>query len=166
MPSADLSDATSWVDRPMTEADIPAVLAMERLACQHPAHAWTEDNYRSSLRSQYWLRVRLAADTGRIVGVCVAMGGVEEMHLLNIAVDKTLHGAGVARGLLAALYEQCRQVGASLLWLEVRPSNERARGLYSRQGFADISVRKGYYPSPDGREDALVMRLDLNEGGA
>lgn len=165
MLAPDLSRAAtslaSWVDRPMTEADIPAVLAMERLACQHPLHAWTEENYRSSLRSGYWTRVRLDAATGRIVGVCVAMSGVEEMHLLNIAVDKALHGAGVARGLLALLYGQCREAGAPLLWLEVRPSNERARGLYRREGFTDISVRKGYYPAPDGREDALVMRLDL-----
>jgi ribosomal-protein-alanine N-acetyltransferase len=167
MLAPDLSPQTAtqadgaWFDRPMTEADIPAVLAMERLACQHPVHAWTEDNYRSSLRSRYWMRVRLDAATDRIVGVCVAMSGVDEMHLLNIAVDKTLHGGGVARGLLATLYAQCRQTGAALLWLEVRPSNERARGLYRSQGFADISVRKGYYPAPDGREDALVMRLDL-----
>ncbi|RZI82019.1 MAG: ribosomal-protein-alanine N-acetyltransferase [Rubrivivax sp.] len=150
------------LDRAMTEADIPAVLAMERLACAHPVHAWTEGNYQSSLRSGYWMRVREQADTGRVVGVCVAMEGVDEMHLLNIAVDKGLHGAGVARGLLAALYAQCRAIGAALLWLEVRPSNERARGLYRRQGFADVGVRKAYYPAPDGREDALVMRLDLS----
>lgn len=155
------TEARRWVDRPMNEDDIPAVLAMERLACQHPLHAWTEDNYRSSLRSGYWMRLRQDAATGRIVGVCVAMGGVEEMHLLNIAVDKALHGAGVARGLLALLYAQCRETGAPLLWLEVRPSNERARGLYRSQGFTDISVRKGYYPAPEGREDALVMRLAL-----
>lgn len=155
------ADAPRWVDRLMAEGDIPEVLAMERLACQHLLHAWTEDNYRSSLRSGYWTRVRQDAATGRIVGVCVAMGGVDEMHLLNIAVDKALHGAGIARGLLALLYAQCRAAGSPLLWLEVRPSNERARGLYRSQGFVDISVRKGYYPAPDGREDALVMRLDL-----
>jgi ribosomal-protein-alanine N-acetyltransferase len=149
------------VDRPMTEGDIPAVLAMERQACLHPVHAWTEDNYRSSLRSGYWMRVRTQLETGQIVGVCVAMSGFEEMHLLNIAVDKSLHGAGVARGLLDVLCDHCRQAGLPLLWLEVRPSNERARGLYRRHGFVDVSVRKGYYPAPDGREDALVMRLTL-----
>lgn len=145
----------------MTEDDIPAVLAMERLACLDSAHAWSEDNYRSSLRSAYWTRVRTQPDTGRIIGVCVAMDGVDEMHLLNIAVDKALHGAGVARALLDTLYAFCREAGVPLLWLEVRPSNERALMVYRRQGFVEVGVRKGYYPAPGGREDALVMRLEL-----
>ncbi|MBC7699048.1 GNAT family N-acetyltransferase [Aquabacterium sp.] len=160
---AEVAEASAFADRAMTEADIPAVLDMERLACPHPAHAWSEDNYRSSLRSGYWTRVRTGPDTDRIVGVCVAMDGFEEMHLLNIAVDKTLHGAGLARGLLDTLYAFCRQAGVPLLWLEVRPSNERALGVYRRQGFVQVGVRKGYYPAPGGREDALVMRLDLNK---
>ncbi len=159
-PSAE-APALAVADRVMTEADIPAVLDMERLACPHPVHAWSEDNYRSSLRSGYWTRVLTQRDTGRIVGVCVAMDGVDEMHLLNIVVDKTLQGAGLARGLLDTLYAFCRQSAAPLLWLEVRPSNERALQVYRRQGFVEVGVRKGYYPAPDGREDALVMRLDL-----
>lgn len=159
-------EAATFADRAMTEADIPAVLEMERLACPHPVHAWTEDNYRSSLKSGYWMRVRTHQGSGRIVGVCVAMDGVEEMHLLNIAVDKAWHGAGLARGLLDALYAFCRQSGVALLWLEVRPSNERALGVYRRQGFAEVGVRKGYYPAPGGREDALVMRLNLARGEA
>ncbi|MDE2402924.1 MAG: tRNA (adenosine(37)-N6)-threonylcarbamoyltransferase complex dimerization subunit type 1 TsaB [Burkholderiales bacterium] len=149
-------------DRPMTESDIPAVLHMEHLACTHPTHAWTEGNYRSSLRSSYWMRVCCRAGSERIVGVCVAMDGVDEMHLLNIAVDKTLQGGGVARELLRGLYAECARRGAKALWLEVRPSNERARKLYQGQGFVEVSVRKGYYPGPEGREDALVMRRDLN----
>ncbi len=151
----------TWSDQPMTEADLADVLAMEPEACAHPLHAWSEDNYRSSLRSGYWMRVRRDTVSGRLMGVCVAMDGVEEMHLLNIAVDKTLQGAGVARGLLALLYTECVQRGAHALWLEVRPSNERARGLYQQQGFVAVGVRKRYYPAPEGREDAVVMRLDL-----
>ena len=165
-PLAEVAEAWAFADRAMTEADIPAVLEMERHACPHPAHAWSEDNYRSSLRSGYWTRVRTQLDSGRIVGVCVAMDGVEEMHLLNIAVDKALHGAGLARGLLDTLYAFCRQAGVPLLWLEVRPSNERALGVYRCQGFVEVGVRKGYYPAPGGREDALVMRLDLTKKAA
>jgi ribosomal-protein-alanine N-acetyltransferase len=149
---------TRFVDRPMTEADIPAVLAMEREACLHPVHAWSEDNYRSSMRAGYWMQVRREAETGRIVAVCVAMDGVDEVHLLNIAVARAWQGQGMARDLLAVLYERCRQQHASALWLEVRPSNHPARALYQREGFVDIGVRKHYYPAPEGREDAVVMR--------
>lgn len=161
-----IAQAPRHIDRLMTAADIPAVLAMEQAACVHPVHAWTEDNYRSSLRSGYWMRVRCEADSGRIVAVCVAMDGVDEIHLLNIAVARAQQGQGIARALLGLLYERCRARQASLLWLEVRPSNARACALYLREGFVEVGLRKGYYPAPEGREDALVMRRDIELGGS
>lgn len=153
---------TRFLDRPMTEADIPAVMAMEHQACLHPVHAWSDDNYRSSMRAGYWARVRCEADTGRVVAVCVAMDGVDELHLLNIAVARELHGQGIARSILAVLYERCRERGASMLWLEVRPSNEPARALYLREGFVEVGRRRHYYPAAQGREDALVMKRDID----
>jgi ribosomal-protein-alanine N-acetyltransferase len=148
-----------FIDRPMTEADIPAVLAMERDACLHPLHAWTEDNYRSSMRAGYWLRVR-CGEQGAIAAVIVAMDGHEEVHLLNIAVGRSWHRQGLATALIDALVARCRQRQAATLWLEVRPSNQRAQALYLREGFAVVGLRKGYYPAPEGREDALVMMRD------
>ena len=48
------------------------------------------------------------------------------------------------------------------MFLEVRPSNDRARSLYETSGFETVGLRKRYYPSyNDSREDALVMRLPL-----
>ena len=67
---------------------------------------------------------------------------------------------------MGLLYARCRDRQASLLWLEVRPSNERACALYIREGFVEVGRRKGYYPAPDGREDALVMRRNIDFGGA
>lgn len=161
-PASDMPPLeTRFVDRPMTEADIPAVLAMERAACLHPLHAWSEDNYRSSMRVGYWVRVRCEANTGRVIAVCVAMDGVDEVHLLNIAVDSGFHGQGIARSILAVLYERCRQHLAAALWLEVRPSNAPARALYASEGFVDIGLRKNYYPAAEGREDALVMKREI-----
>ena len=154
-------DATPpFVDRPMTEADIPAVLAMEVDACLHPVHAWTADNYRSSLRAGYWVRVR-SDRAGQLVAVVVALDGAGEVHLLNIAVARAWHRRGVAQALLGVLAERCRQQGADTLWLEVRPSNAPAHALYLREGFEVVGRRKGYYPAPEGREDAIVMKRDI-----
>ena len=47
--------------------------------------------------------------------------------------------------------------------LEVRPSNGPALALYRNYGFAEIGRRKGYYPADGGREDALVLRRELEE---
>jgi ribosomal-protein-alanine N-acetyltransferase len=43
----------------------------------------------------------------------------------------------------------------------VRVGNTRAQNLYSRYGFKEIGVRKGYY-QPSGA-DALVMRRDRGD---
>lgn len=54
-----------------------------------------------------------------------------------------------------------RARGAQHVFLEVRPSNLRAKALYSRFGFRQVAVRPGYYPAIAGREDALVLTLAL-----
>ena len=65
------------------------------------------------------------------------------------------------QSLLDALQAQGRRLGLGMLWLEVRHSNRRARALYLRRGFAEVGLRRAYYPAAGGREDAVVMRLDL-----
>jgi len=43
----------------------------------------------------------------------------------------------------------------------VRPSNAAAMSLYESVGFNEIGRRPGYYPASNGREDALVMAMEL-----
>jgi ribosomal-protein-alanine N-acetyltransferase len=62
------------------------------------------------------------------------------------------------------LQQLCRREqakGAQRLLLEVRPSNLPARALYAASGFVEIGRRKHYYPAANGREDALVLALQL-----
>jgi ribosomal-protein-alanine N-acetyltransferase len=94
------------------------------------------------------------------------MTGVGEMHLLNITVAPAARRCGHARRMLVDLVRLCRLRQASRLWLEVRESNADAREVYRRLGFAQVGRRKGYYPAPEGqREDAVVMSLDVADGG-
>ena len=59
----------------------------------------------------------------------------------------------------------CRRgSGAARVFLEVRPSNPHAIALYHDEGFNEIGRRPRYYPSHDGREDALVMAMELVAG--
>jgi [ribosomal protein S18]-alanine N-acetyltransferase len=43
----------------------------------------------------------------------------------------------------------------------VRPSNIPAIDLYRRFGFNEVGTRQGYYPAPQGREDALILAMQL-----
>ena len=95
---------------------------------------------------------------GELLAYCVAMRGASEMHLLNITVAASARRQGHARRLLDALVDECRDVQAERLWLEVRLANVEAQRTYLRLGFTKVGVRKGYYPAPGGtREDAVVM---------
>ena len=51
--------------------------------------------------------------------------------------------------------------GGRECFLEVRASNTSAYRLYERYGFNEVGRRRGYYPSAEGREDALVMACTL-----
>ena len=50
---------------------------------------------------------------------------------------------------------------AETIFLEVRPSNVGAIALYEKMGFNEIGIRKGYYPAEHGREDAIMLALEL-----
>ena len=65
------------------------------------------------------------------------------------------------RRLLRALIQLARTRGAQRIFLEVRPSNRRAIALYDMEGFNEIGRRPRYYPARDGREDAIVMAMEL-----
>ena len=45
--------------------------------------------------------------------------------------------------------------------LEVRASNNEAQALYHKLKFKSIGIRRGYYESENGREDAYVLKLSL-----
>ncbi|SUI39436.1 ribosomal-protein-alanine N-acetyltransferase [Serratia marcescens] len=68
---------------------------------------------------------------------------------------------GFGRLLLNALIEQLESRGVVTLWLEVRASNQAAIALYEDLGFNEVTVRRNYYPSAHGREDAIVMAMPL-----
>jgi ribosomal-protein-alanine N-acetyltransferase len=148
---------------PLTVSQIDAVMAIERAAYAFP---WSRGNFIDSLAAGYPAFVLQGARDG-LLGYCVAMRGVEEMHLLNITVAPAFQGRGHARSMLLALVALCRAQAARELWLEVRASNVRARAIYEHLGFRQKGLRKGYYPAPSRRrEDAVVMSLALDAGSA
>lgn len=144
---------------PMAVQLLDAVMAIEVRAYSFP---WSRANFVDSLAAGHLAHCLVAPD-GELLAYQVAMAGFEEWHLLNVTVSPDHQGRGLATQLLHRLIDHARGTGAEWLWLEVRPSNERARRLYAHLGFEQVGVRKGYYPDGRGqREDALVLRLSLN----
>lgn len=153
--SAILSDGLPQT-RAMTEADIEAVMTIERRAYAHP---WTAGILRDCLRVGYLCRV--LEDENGILGYGIMSVGAGEAHILNICVAPERHRQGLGRLLLTHLIEVARRLHTELMLLEVRPSNRAAIALYSATGFNEVGRRKGYYPAAQGREDAVIYALSL-----
>lgn len=152
--SAQLKPAVTY--RPMQEEDLDAVMAIEPKIYSHP---WSRGNFADSLKSGYSCWV-MELD-GEVIGYGALMVVLDEAHLLNLSIAKAYQGRGLGRALLAHFIEVAKRHGGQMMFLEVRPSNTSAIGLYESMGFNEFSVRKGYYPAENGREDAILMGLAL-----
>jgi ribosomal-protein-alanine N-acetyltransferase len=140
--------------RPMTDADVPAVVEIERSVYPFP---WTAGIFRDCLRVGYHCTI-LELDY-LLVGYGIIASGAGEAHLLNVCVREEFRNRGFGRALLANLLALAAKAGAMTVYLEVRPANTSAIRLYESMGFRQAGFRQGYYQSVGGREDALVMRL-------
>ena len=144
--------------RPMTAADLPEVLAIEQWVYEYP---WSEGIFRDCLRAgQCCWTIR---EAGCLVAYGVMSVAVGESHLLNLCVDPSYARRGYGRRLLEHLQGLALRHHATVMFLEVRPSNREAVALYRDNGFAEVGLRRGYYPAEKGREDALVMARELGE---
>ncbi|HEY7986864.1 MAG TPA: ribosomal protein S18-alanine N-acetyltransferase [Methylophilaceae bacterium] len=142
--------------REMKKADLDAVMAIEPTIYTHP---WTRGNFTDSLKAGYYCFV-FEVDA-EIVGYAVMMMVLDEAHLLNVSIAKSQQRRGLGRKLLEELIGVSQRHRAQTMFLEVRPSNKAAIGLYESMGFNEFSVRKDYYPAVNGREDAVLMGLAL-----
>ena len=144
---------------PMRPADLDAVLAIEYRVCSFP---WSRANFADSMASNYSCWVCRVDQ--QLAGYFVLMLAVDEAHLLTIAVAESHQRRGLGARLLRQAMVIARAGGATTLLLEVRPSNANALAMYF--GFAQVGVRRGYYPAEGGREDALVLTHPLSEVSA
>jgi ribosomal-protein-alanine N-acetyltransferase len=142
--------------RPMQEADIDAVMAIENDSYPFP---WTQGIVRDCLRVGYscWL----AEQDEQVVGYCIMSVGAGEAHLLNICVHRNWQRQGIASQLLKHMMTLAKRHGAEVCLLEVRPSNIGAIEMYEKFGFSEVGMRKAYYPAENGREDALILAYPL-----
>ena len=149
-----MSDAVSF--RPMTEADLDAVLKIEYAAYSHP---WTRGIFLDGLgKYQIWLMFEGQQQVGHGVVQII----LDEAHLLNITVKPENQGRGLGLTLLEHLMSRLptRPRRGSVFW-KCATATVAAFRLYERYGFNEIGRRRDYYPAVGGREDAVVMACTL-----
>ena len=132
--------------------DLDGILAVDAATFDRP---WTRAMYEWEWTHSDVARFYVARHAGGVVAYCAGWVIFDELHINNLAVDPAWRRRGVASALLAFVLEATAAEGAGRATLEVRRSNQPARRLYERFGFAYAGVRTAYYREPI--EDALVL---------
>jgi ribosomal-protein-alanine N-acetyltransferase len=138
--------------RPMIEADMEAVLAVEK---QCHRFSWSRQSFADELANPLsiidllWLGESLA-------GFHCYWFFSGEMHILNLATAPDFRRRGIGRRLLCHAMESVPTDELARVFLEVRRQNGPAIALYLSLGFVTVGCRPAYYT--DG-EDALIMEL-------
>jgi ribosomal-protein-alanine N-acetyltransferase len=106
-------------------------------------------------------KVLVVVADGEVRGFLVYQQVLDRATVLDIAVHPGNQGQGLAAVMLQTALDEMRDSGATRCELEVRASNRRAISLYRSFEFVQDGLRTGYYPGESGREDALLMSLEL-----
>lgn len=138
--------------RSMQMQDIETILSIEQSVHYTP---WTRQQFLDSLHYDI---ARVLCDPHQIVGYIVFRIILEEMELLNIVVAQPFQKKGLGRQLLDALIFEAKKLDKTHIFLEVRCSNKAAIHLYESCGFCKTGLRKNYYVTETGKEDALIYQ--------
>jgi len=149
-------DEPPSVIRDMGHDDVSMVSDIERRSYEFP---WSHGVFRDCLLAGYQ-NIVLVRD-GSVVGYGVLSIAAGEAHILNICVHPDYRSHGYGEKLLDELLFRARAASVRTIFLEVRPSNERAIALYRKKGFHKVANRPAYYQADKGREDAAVLAKKL-----
>lgn len=138
---------------PMQPNHLEQVWKIEQQAHSHP---WAKSMI-DDLSSRGAMHYVLTNNASQVLAYFYAQNIVGEITLLNIAVDPASQGQGLGRQLIESFITLCNESGAESAWLEVRESNKVAFHLYESVGFNEVDRRRDYYPTPQGKEDAVIM---------
>ncbi len=144
------------IDR-ISADDLEAVAFLDAAAFLTP---WHIDSFREALTRSYAIFLALRSDDS-LVGYSLSWLVADEMHILKFAVDDAFRGLGFGTQLLGESLKEARAKGASIAWLEVRPSNREALALYEGRGFERAYQRRNYYS--DTGEDAIILLCKLKK---
>lgn len=125
--------------------------------CNRPP--WPQELFESEFNHSYSY-THGARVGGELVGFLVCHFVLDEVHILNFGIAPKFRRKGIGRMLIRSVLMEFHERSARWATLEVRVSNQEAKGLYNQLGFQQIGTRAGYYT--DDGEDALVLQLNLD----
>ena len=138
--------------RIMNENDAVEVAKISILSFSSP---WSTESYIQEIKNPVALYL-VAVINNNIVGFIGTWNVLDESHITNVAFHPDFRKQKIGSLLLENLINTCeKQHNTSSFDLEVRANNIPAQKLYSKFGFKNNGIRKGYYT--DNKEDAILM---------
>lgn len=136
--------------------DLDSMVVIEALGIEDP---WTRKQLAESIQNH---RIRIAENETGIVGFLIYSTVLDESELLQVIVLPQYRRQGIGKSLMLDFFQELQTQQVEICFLEVRKSNEKAQSLYLKLGFKSIGVRRNYYKTPTGKEDAIIMRKELS----
>jgi len=136
--------------------DLDRMHEIEKLAYPYP---WSRGIFEDCLRVGY---ACFGLQIGRtLAGYTIYSWAAGEAHLLNLCIHPEWQQRGYGSLMLEYAISNMARLGSEAIFLEVRASNPHAVKLYKNRGFKVVGRRPMYYKAGKGREDAIVMRLEI-----
>ncbi len=137
--------------RPMQVQDLDAVAVIENSAYFAP---WPKVAIQASLSIYPAFVIEKNA---QIVGYAIFSVVKDEAHIVNFVIAPQFQNQGLGRLLLQYVLHLLLAQQIKTITLEVSQNNASALHLYQVFGFQRCGLRKAYYQTAKGREDALIL---------
>ncbi|WP_019219930.1 ribosomal protein S18-alanine N-acetyltransferase [Bartonella florencae] len=148
-----------------------APLQIDDSASLHQIHqhcfvpAWEKQTFDNFLidHSIFGYKSSLIGQPEQILGFCLCRLILDEAEIITIAVLPHYRQQGIGTLLIDQTIHYLHDKHAIKLFLEVESTNLSALNLYQRFEFQKISERLAYYPSKNGRGDAIIMQKTFKQ---
>lgn len=141
----------------MQESDLSAVIINENNAYEFPCSL---SNMSNNQKRYYCVVFEAGVESnspGEILGHAILSTVADEASVINIAVSPKAQRQRIGYQLMENILQYAQDKGCVEVFLEVRESNRPAFTMYHQFGFNEVGVRHNYYPSKQGREDAILL---------
>ena len=138
--------------RLMRTDDLQDLLIIEQMNSFSP---WTSCQFTEAHNDIYVLLCE-----GVVIGFVALTQSYDQAELQNFSVHRDYQNLGYGKRLLDFAFQHLSR-DVEQIFLEVRVSNFTAIRLYHNLGFEEIGNRRDYYQTEFGREDALIMSVDI-----
>ena len=135
--------------------DINSIVNIENTSYKKPF--WNESMFKYLFNESETDSVWIFEVKKNIIGFLIEQRCLDEISILNVAVDKKFQNKGYGRKILSKYLSILPY--DSTVFLEVNINNLIARKIYDSLNFEKVETRKNYY---NNNEDAIVMKYVNN----